>query len=181
MAALPELLPTLAEFDPGPDFTAEVLLATLPGPSLVSVFLRRVRDHVERWQRRPEFAQELSFVLTLALLLVTFLPGSPLRDIPRQALSVVQLAGPGGEVGGVGGSDAEGTVGHELRQGLRMRGERLGVGFDRLGTHVLQTGKGIVDGDLQEVGESASLIGCDLRRLWKGVQSPATDPDSVCG
>jgi hypothetical protein len=181
MAALPELLPTLAERDPGPDFTAEVLLATLPGPSLGSVFVRRVRDHVDRWQRRPEFAQELSFVLTLALLVVTFLPGSPLRDVPRQALSVVQLSGSGTELSAAVGGDGEGTVGHELRQGLRMRGERLGVGFDRLGTHVLQTGKGLVDGDLQQVGEGASQIGCDLRRLWKGVQSPATDPDSVCG
>lgn len=168
---LPHVLPTLASRDPGPDFTAEVLLATLPRPSLWSVFLTRLRDHLERWQRRPEFAQELSFALTALLVLVCVMPGSPMREVPRHALSLVQVA----EAEAV-----EGTVGAQLRQGLGARGERIGDGLDRIGTHVLGAGRGLVDGDLEVMGENAGLIGCDLRRLWTGVKSPAVDPDSIC-
>lgn len=176
---LPLILPTLASADPGPDFTAGVLLATLPRPSLWSVFLTRMRDHFARWRRRPEFAQELSFALTVLLVLVTLVPGSPLQDAPRQALSLVQVTA-AGPVGAPTAVVEEGTVGLRLRHGLRTRGERLGAGFDRLGGHVLGAGRGLVDGDLSVVEENAGRIGCDLRRLWKGVREPAVDPDAVC-
>lgn len=174
LAELPRVLPTFAEVDPGPDFTAEVLLATLEKPSLWDVFITRVGDHVRRWQRRPSFAQELSYALTVALLLITIVPGSPLSGLPRQALSLVQVQESGASM------DTQGTVGAGLRREMRARGERLGAGFDRLGTHVIGTGRGLVEGDLEEVGENASQIGCDLRRLWTGVREPAVDPDSVC-
>jgi len=172
---LPRILPTFAEVDPGPDFTAEVLLATLERPSLWNVFLTRMGDHLRRWPRRPSFAQELSYALTVALLLITVIPGSPLSELPRHALSLVQVQ----ESSAV--FDDEGTVGAGLRREVRARGERLGDGFDRLGTHVIGTGRGLVDGDLEVVGENAGQIGCDLRRLWTGVTAPVVDPDSICG
>ena len=178
---LPVILPTFAEVDPGPDFTADLLLVTLPQPSLWSVFRTRVRDHFERWKRRPEFAQEFAFALTIALVLLTMVPGSPLRELPRQALSVVQMSDSAVASAQEGTVQIAGTVGVQLRQGLRARGERLGSGFDRLGTHVLGTGRGLVDGDLEMVGENASQIGCDFQRLWKGVQAPAVDPETICG
>jgi hypothetical protein len=178
---LPGILPTFAEVDPGPDFTAEVLLVTLPRPSLWSVFTTRVRDHFERWKQRPEFAQEFAFALTITLVLLTVLPGSPLRELPHQALSVIQMADPASASAQDGTAQIAGTVGGQLRQGMRARGERLGSGFDRLGTHVLGTGRGLVDGDLEMVGENASQIGCDFQRLWKGVQAPAVDPETICG
>jgi hypothetical protein len=178
---LPGILPTFAAVDPGPDFTAEVLLATLPQSSLWSVFQTRMRDHFERWQRRPEFAQEFSFALTIALVLLTAVPGSPLRELPGQALSVIQLVAPGGASGEEEPVELAGTVGGQLRLGLRARGERLGAGFDRLGTHVLGAGRGLVDGDLEMVGENAGQIGCDFQRLWTGVQKPEVDPTTICG
>lgn len=180
LATLPQILPTLATADPGPDFTAEVLLATLPRPSLWSVFLTRARDHLARWPRRPGFAQELAFAVTVVLVLLTSLPGSPLGEAPRQALSIVRVAGIGAGSDAPGSAGDEGTVGHRLRLGLRARGERLGAGFDRLGDHVIGAGRGLVDGDLSEVEENAGHIGCDLRRLWEGVTEPALDPESVC-
>ena len=173
---LPDILPSFASQDPGPDFTAEVLLATLERPSLWKVFVTRVTDHLRSWQRRPAFAQELSYALTVALVLITVVPGSPLQDLPRQALSILQISATE-----EAGSNLQGTVGAELRQEVRARSERLGAGFDRLGTHVIGAGRGLVDGDLEAVGENASLIGCDLRRLWTGVKAPAVDPESVCG
>ena len=178
---LPGILPTLAEADPGPGFTADVLLVTLPQPSLWSVFSTRVRDHFERWKRREEFAQEFAFALTVTLVVLTVIPGSPLRELPRQALSVIQMADPVPVSGQAGTDGIAGTVGGQMRQGLQARGERLETGFDRLGTHVLGTGRGLVDGDLEMVGENASQIGCDLQRLWKGVQAPAVDPKTICG
>lgn len=174
LTELPQILPTLASRDPGPDFTADVLLATLPRPSLWAVFGLRAREHLARWSHREEFAQEFSFALTVLLVAVCALPGSPLRELPRQALSIVQAAA-------AAEAPAEGTVGGQLRQGLNARGERLEDGFDRLGTHVLGTGRGLVDGDLEVMGENAGRIGCDLQRLWEGVRSPAVDPDSICG
>lgn len=178
---LPQILPTFAAVDPGPDFTAEVLLATLPQPSLWSVFATRMRDHFERWQRRPEFAQEFSFALTIVLVLLTAVPGSPLRELPRQALSVVQLVAAGESSGEAETGELTGTVGGQLRLGMRARGERLGDGFDRLGTHVLGAGRGLVDGDLETVGENAGQIGCDFQRLWTGVRKPEVDPTTICG
>ncbi len=172
---LPNLLPSFASVDPGPDFTADVLLATIERPSLWSIFTTRVHDHVSRWQRRPEFSQELSYAITLLLIVACTLPGSPLREVPRHALSLVHV------------SDAAtvqengGTVGTQLRLGLSARGVRVSDGMDRLGTHFMGAGRGLVDGDLEAMGENAGQFGCDLRRLWKGVQSPAVDPESVCG
>jgi hypothetical protein len=171
----PRILPTFASVDPGPDFTAEVLLATLEKPSLWWVFLTRVRDYLRRWQQRPAFAQELSYALTVALVLVTVMPGSPLSGLPRQALSLVTF-----QESAVA-TELQGTVGVELRHEVRARGERLGAGFDRLGTHVIGTGRGLVEGDLEVMGENASQIGCDLRRLWTGVKAPEVDPESICG
>jgi predicted anti-sigma-YlaC factor YlaD len=179
LGELPVILPTFASEDPGPDFTAEVLLETLERPSLWKVFVTRVTDHFRSWQRRPAFAQELSYALTVALVLITVVPGSPLSDVPRQALSVIQVTSGGADVETE--AALEGTVGAQLRLEVRARSERLGVGFDRLGTHVIGTGRGLVDGDLDAVGENAGQIGCDLRRLWTGVREPAVDPESVCG
>ena len=173
---LPRILPTFASIDPGPDFTAEVLLATLEKPSLWDVFVTRIGDYARRWQQRPAFAQELSYALTVGLVLLTIIPGSPLQGLPRQALSVVQVASADEET-----TDLQGTVGVQLRQEVQARGERLGAGFDRLGTHVIGAGRGLVDGDLEVVGENAGQFGCDLRRLWTGVRAPAVDPDSICG
>lgn len=180
LVELEELLPTLAHRDPGPDFTAAVLLQTLPRPSLWSVFRTRLRDHIDHWRRRPDFAQEMSFALTVLLVLVTLVPGSPMQDLPRQALSLVQVVSPD-EVVAAGPAPGDGTVGHRLRHGLQARGERLGDGLDRLSGHVLGAGKGLVEGDLGMVEENAGRIGCDLRRLWTGVTEPAIEPASVCG
>jgi hypothetical protein len=173
---LPGILPTFASVDPGPDFTAEVLLATLDKPSLWDVFVTRVGDYLRRWQQRQAFAQELSYALTLALVLFTVIPGSPMQGLPRQALSLLQVTSLESEP-----VELDGTVGGQLRQGMRARGERLGAGFDRLGTHVIGAGRGLVEGDLEEVGENAGQIGCDLQRLWTGVREPAVEPDSICG
>ena len=108
---LPRILPTFAHVEPGPDFTAEVLLATLEQPSLWDVFITRVGDHLRSWQRRPAFAQELSYALTVALLLITIIPGTPLSGLPRQALSLVQVQESEAEM------DAQGTIGARAASG----------------------------------------------------------------
>jgi len=88
MATTASVLPTLADLDPGPWFTARVLAATSR---------RRASARLaDRWQRawnavvdRPRFALEATYALALVLLLVT---GNPMTALGRTAARVEPAA-----------------------------------------------------------------------------------------
>jgi hypothetical protein len=90
MAWMRRPLQELAEIDPGPQFTADVLQQTLPlGQRLV----RRLRRFGIEWaelMRRPRIAWEAAYVGAAIIGLLFAAPISPLNQVPGQALRVAQ-------------------------------------------------------------------------------------------
>jgi len=97
-AALAELardLPGLAEVRPDPGFVQEVLTATLP-PAVR--WRRRWRpawdrfrsERWPRWVRRPRFAWEAAFALTLVALPIFAAPEAPLQEVPGRAIELAR-------------------------------------------------------------------------------------------
>lgn len=92
LAALALDLPRMAEVAPPPGFTEALLAATRPRP--LRAWLRaRIRVASERWAswvRRPRFAWEAAFVLTVVLLPAFASPASPLATVPEAAREIVR-------------------------------------------------------------------------------------------
>lgn len=91
LARLADDLPGLAEIRPDRDFVDDVLAATLPARvrwrrRASSVWSRRFAA----WARRPRFAWEAAFVLTLALLPVLASSASPLTSVPTAAREIAR-------------------------------------------------------------------------------------------
>jgi hypothetical protein len=87
LCALAADLPALAEIDPGPFFARRVraaLAAERAEADSPRVWL------ATRWRRalrRPRFAIEFAYSGALLVALLIGVPGSPLRDVPEQALA----------------------------------------------------------------------------------------------
>ena len=100
---LEPLLPQMAEIDPGPAFTARVLERTTgrariedPAtavPSGAAGLMDRAGGWWSRQILRPGFAAQVAYAATVTLVLLTAVPGAPLRNAPGKALELVQ-AGP---------------------------------------------------------------------------------------
>jgi len=97
-AALAELardLPGLAEVRPDPGFVQEVLTATLPAAVRWRRRWRPAWDRFRseswpRWLRRPRFAWEAAFLLTLVALPIFAAPEAPLQAVPERAIELTR-------------------------------------------------------------------------------------------
>jgi hypothetical protein len=92
VAALRRELPDLAEIDPGPGFARSVAEATARRTSAGRSVQGRVHMLWEGILRRPRFALELAYSGALVLTLLVELPGSPLENMPEQALGLTQVS-----------------------------------------------------------------------------------------
>jgi hypothetical protein len=91
LAALARDLPRLAAVRPEPGFAAGVLAATLPPAVRWRRSWRRLRaESWPRWVRRPRFAWEAAFVLTLVALPIFAAPEAPLEAMPERALALAR-------------------------------------------------------------------------------------------
>jgi hypothetical protein len=100
---LEPLLPQMAEIDPGRAFTERVLSATTgrvgvaaPGPAVPTGpagLMDRFGGWWDRQILRPGFAAQMAYAATVVLVLLTSVPGAPLKGVPGKALEIVQ-AGP---------------------------------------------------------------------------------------
>jgi hypothetical protein len=92
---LHEVLPEMAEVDPGPDFAAEVI-----GVARRSRRVRMRRFHPaflwNRLIRRPLFTWEAAYAGTLAVALLFLNPWLPLQDYPARAISALEVSIPSG-------------------------------------------------------------------------------------
>lgn len=89
LAELARELPRLAEVHPAPGFVEGVLTATLPAAVRWRRRWRSVRlESWPSWVRRPRFAWEAAFVLTVLALPIFAAPEAPLREIPERALEL---------------------------------------------------------------------------------------------
>jgi hypothetical protein len=176
-------------------------MATLPQPSLASVFSRRMRDLARALVMRSAFPQEAAFVATMLLVLLTATPFAPWPQLPARALGLVQEmsaeSAPSGEepAGPVNRAWlaawqsppalALSRESEEIRRGfveqLRARWTRTGDDAGQLGGHLLGAGRGVVLFDFETIPPLMVQIGCDLERLWEGLRSPDSLPDETCG
>lgn len=89
LAALADDLPGLAEVRPDSSFADDVLAATLPAAVRWRRWWRRIRvESWPRWVRRPRFAWEAAFALTLVLVPAVAAAGSPLRPLGERAMEL---------------------------------------------------------------------------------------------
>ncbi len=93
LGALRRDLPALALVDPGAEFTIAVLEATRTRPRAGHSVGERL---VAAWRllaARPRLAWEFATAACFLLILLCGLPFSPLRPLPQQALSMIQVGG----------------------------------------------------------------------------------------
>jgi hypothetical protein len=84
LAIAAETLPSLAEFEPGPSFTAGVLAATSRAEP--ATFAERVAAYWHAWLARPRFAYEVAYVATILVLVIVGNPASRLQAASEQTV-----------------------------------------------------------------------------------------------
>jgi hypothetical protein len=168
----------MASLDPGPAFTARVLAGTTgrgriedPAtaiPSGAAGLMDRVGRWWDRQILRPGFAAQVAYAATVILVLLTAVPGAPLKGVPGKALEFVQ-AGPAvppvirpamdkasGWVEGRADETvtaARTSVNRRLQKtesSLEQRGDRTAPGRQELQTHVKEMISQVGDGKLGE-------------------------------
>jgi hypothetical protein len=188
------LLPAMAEIDPGPAFTARVVARTT-GRARVQVplsmaptgpagLMDRVGGWWERQILRPGFAAQMAYAATLILVLLTSVPGAPLKGVPGKALEIVQagptvapVVGPAldlasGWIGGRTSAAVDATranVDRRLEQtgsALGQRGDRTAPGRRKLGTHVKGMVSKVGDGKLGEASYEFLAVLKAGRMIW---------------
>ncbi len=191
---LEPLLPQMAEIDPGPAFTARVLdrttrRARIEDPATaVPGGAAGLMDRVGRWWERqilrPGFAAQMAYAATVILVLLTAVPGAPLKNAPSKALELVQ-AGPmvppviqptmdkatgwvGGQTSGVV-TVARTSVNKRWQKtetSLGQRGGRTAPGRQELQTHVKLMISQAGDGKLGEASYEFLAALQAGRRIW---------------
>jgi len=84
-------LPLLAEMEPDERFVGEVLARTLPRRTRAARWVARLAEGWNGLVRRPRFALEAGYVLTVLFLLVFGIPSAPFAGMPRWATDVAEL------------------------------------------------------------------------------------------
>ncbi|MEN8007653.1 MAG: zf-HC2 domain-containing protein [Candidatus Krumholzibacteriota bacterium] len=191
---LEPLLPQMAEIDPGPAFTARVLAATseqdpaiMPFPAVPTGpagLMDRVGSWWDRQILRPGFAAQLAYAATVVLVLLTSVPGAPLRGVPGKALEIVQAGPVAVPVVGPAMDKASGWVGSRAdeavttaRTGVEQRWEktenslgrrsgRTSGGRQELGTHVKEMISKAGDGKLGEASYELLAALKAGRAIW---------------
>ena len=93
-AELARDLPRLAEVRPEPGLVEGVLAATLPAAARWRrrrrAWRRSWAESWPRWVRRPRFAWEAAFALTLVALPIFAAPEAPLQEVPGRAIELAR-------------------------------------------------------------------------------------------
>lgn len=92
LAILKTELPALAEIDPGPWFTAQVLHRTVAAGRTGPTWSSRLRESWRALARRPRFAVEIAYVAAMFLVLVIGSPAPLLREF-REKPAIFPAAG----------------------------------------------------------------------------------------
>lgn len=159
LAALAADLPGLAEVRPDAAFTDDVLAATLPVPvRLRRAWERARREVIPRLVRRPRFAWEAAFVLTVAFLPLIVASGPTLAAAPARGaeeLARVAQEAPKVELDRLLDEQIEPRVGETLRE-LRESeaARRTGQGLGSFGETLAGLGDGVARG-AGEVADAA--------------------------
>jgi predicted anti-sigma-YlaC factor YlaD len=188
-----------AEIEPDSDFVSDVLAATIDRQAV----WERLSDSIAGWWRsqikRPRFAVELAYSGAMLLLLIFAAPGSPLRDVPPQAMRIARTnpveavahlfrdgrAVPEGPVSSA--QDIWQQTGRPLtRESNRLLGEasglwtRLGGGFSLGWDYCREIGRTAWRGDFVETWRLIGEMPSQVVAHWKGDhdsdQEDSTEP-----
>jgi hypothetical protein len=203
---LTPLLPAMAVVEPGPAFLAGVLART-SGAQRARVAVGRptgaagLMDRLGCWWEgrilRPGFAAQVAYAATVVLVLLTAVPGAPLRGVPEQALHLV-TAGPqvtpliGGALDRANAWVAVGTsnrlnAGREhverswdrVGQDLARRQTSTAQGRSELQQNLQALRRAVRRGDLGGAGYellSAARLWPDIWREWWGITDQGPPP-----
>ncbi|MBW2278169.1 MAG: zf-HC2 domain-containing protein, partial [Deltaproteobacteria bacterium] len=83
-------LPLLARIDPGEQFTAEVLARTTPTRDRSPRWVEQLAQGWDRLIRRPRFAFEGAYVMTVLLLVTLGVPGALLAEAPGKMVQTAK-------------------------------------------------------------------------------------------
>ncbi len=191
---LEPLLPEMAEINPGPAFTARILGSTSGRAPAIAPFpavpmgpagvMDRVGSWWDRQILRPGFAAQLAYAATVVLVLLTSVPGAPLKGVPGKALEIVQAGPVTVPVVGPALDKASGWVGTRAdkavtnarsdvnrrvqitENSLGRRGDRTAGGRRDLGIHVKEMINKAGDGKLGEASYELLAALKAGRAIW---------------
>jgi len=194
LARMGEDLPAMAELDTDAHFIDDVLVATLPRRKRLA---RRLAAFQQGWSRllqRPRLALEGAYLGSLVLLLIFWVPNSPLAAVPRRTLEMVRT-NPMVELGDEGGPVAklEARVSSGARRAWEATGHRVASTSGEMAADLSQRYHKVegprrdlrrhgadaldaaLDADASAFKISLDRMGGDLSALWREMVST---PDS---
>ncbi len=196
LRALPHDLAVLREIDPGPEFTRAVLERTRrsvaqAAPARRGDWLERLRASWQDLLLRPRAAMELATLGCFVLVLLCGMPFSPMREVPRQALSVAQInpvaaatssaqqlqplwsdyGAPAWQRTGARLVDRAGAAAREFADRRPQTVEAWG----NVRTHAAEAGSGVWHLDGARVSRAVDALGDDFALLWEGLWNAQPD------
>lgn len=157
-------LPTLAESDPGPGFAAAVIARTSRRPA--AAWRGRLRALGSRLVRRPRFAWEVAYVVTLCWLLVV---GSPVAVLDW---TTARLGAVAADTVPAGVRDARGHVQARVQTWREWLDEEVARASGAVGDGTVAAGdyaRGVQDRVAQTWTRAVSGIGDLLASSWQAV------------
>lgn len=195
LVVLREELPHLAEIDPGPWFTTQVLRRTVQAGPPPAAWISRVQESWRALTRRPRFAVEIAYLVAMVIFIALGPPGPMIKEI-RERPAIF----PTGSSLGIDidpwpeGRPLEGIVADLLerletppRQPILARaaratrltvltGSRLFRAGEIIGTQISAAGHAAVRGDFAAAWWSWQRLRTEIRQVWQPRTEPSGEP-----
>lgn len=182
-----EGLPALAELDPGPWFTEQVLRRTVQATPVRPAWVYQAQDIWSALVRRPRIALETAYVAAMLAFLLLGSPGPFVREIAsnpasvtgRGLLVVLRDSGAGGALGRAGDALGLTAPARALFTGrvLDAAGESVTVAeklahtLEIAGGGTRAAGAALLRGDPAGFWLAGSRAGREIRAVWKPAAS----------
>lgn len=190
------LLSGMAEVDPGPGFTAEVIRRT--GRGAAAGWRHRLERWWDRLLQRPRLAWEVAYVGAMIAMLLFGTPVSPLRAVPARALELARtnpvqvveasmspLPAVGARIADYGGkvwSATGGALVESTRPARNALGRKVASAWEMtvpLRRHGAQGWEALLAGDFQSFGARLGEMGIDVKVMW--IRLTTADPETAGG
>ncbi|MFQ5601449.1 MAG: anti-sigma factor family protein [Candidatus Krumholzibacteriia bacterium] len=194
LVALRSRLGELAEVEPDAGFVTGVLQATRGMRRRRLPLGERIRETGERLLQRPRLAWELATAGSFALLLLCGTPGSPFRDMPRQALAITQinpvqvahttlqrLQPVLDEYGARAWQATAGRIADKSRDAARSFGadhQEAARAWTDLRGHTRALRQAVSNRNLAQASRVMHEMRGDFKKLWRGLRTTVPSQDS---
>jgi anti-sigma factor RsiW len=187
-------LPAMAELVPDEAFVDDIVAATTAAAAPMPRFLDRLTASWHALLQRPRFAWEVAWMGTALLLLLLGAPMSPLRDVPQDALAIVQtdpraawkVLQPHMERSWTSvrddlqaGWDGSGGKAIDAVKAKRLRWDQehpgVGESWQAMQARKPAMRQAIADGNLAQASSILAQLVDDLQDLWQGIRAAPSD------